>query len=73
MTGYGRGECSQGGFKVTVELSSVNRKQSEISLSLPRQLEVLEAQMRDVLNRHIGRGRLTGRVSLHSGAGAAAA
>jgi uncharacterized protein (TIGR00255 family) len=29
--------------------------------------------MRDVLNRHIGRGRLTGRVSLHSGAGAAAA
>ena len=73
MTGYGRGECSQGGFKVTVELSSVNRKQSEISLSIPRQLEVLEAQMRDVLNRHIGRGRLTGRVSLHSGAGAAAA
>ena len=73
MTGYGRGECSQGGFKVTVELSSVTRKQSEISLSIPRQLEVLEAQMRDVLNRHIGRGRLTGRVSLHSGAGAAAA
>jgi len=25
MTGYGRGECAQDGFKVTVELSSVNR------------------------------------------------
>ena len=30
MTGYGRGECSQNGLKVTVELSSVNRKQTEI-------------------------------------------
>jgi len=35
MTGYGRGECAQDGFKVTVELSSVNRKQSEISVLSP--------------------------------------
>ena len=40
MTGYGWGECSQNGFKVTAELSSVNRKQGEISISLPRELEV---------------------------------
>src|ERR1051325_3866041 len=40
MTGYGWGECSQNGFKVTLELSSVNRKQSEISINLPRELEV---------------------------------
>jgi uncharacterized protein (TIGR00255 family) len=73
MTGYGRGECSQGGFKVTVELSSVNRKQSEITLNLPRQLDVLEAQIRDVLNRQIGRGRLSVRVSVHSGTGSTAA
>src|SRR3954469_15099254 len=65
MTGYGRGECAQNGFKITVELSSVNRKQSEISLVLPRELEGLEAQMRDVLNRSIARGRLTVRVTLH--------
>lgn len=66
MTGYGRGECAQNGFKVTVELSSVNRKQSEISVVLPRELEVLEAQIRDVINRSISRGRLTARVALHS-------
>src|SRR5512140_3017712 len=69
MTGYGRGECSQDGFKVTVELSSVNRKQTEISVNLPRQMELLEAQIRDVINRHIARGRLIVRVSLHAGAG----
>jgi uncharacterized protein (TIGR00255 family) len=69
MTGYGRGECAQSGFKVTVELSSVNRKQSEISVTLPRELEVLEAQIRDVINRSIARGRLSARVALHAADG----
>jgi uncharacterized protein (TIGR00255 family) len=52
---------------VTVELSSVNRKQSEISINLPRELEVLEAQIRDEINRRIARGRVTARVTLHAG------
>jgi len=51
MTGYGRSDCSQDGFKITVELSSVNRKQSEISVNLPREMEMLEAQIRDLINR----------------------
>ena len=66
MTGHGRGECAQDGFKVTVELSSVNRKQTEISVNLPREIEVLEAQVRDEINRRIARGRLVVRVSLHA-------
>jgi len=69
MTGYGRGECARDGFKITVELSSVNRKQGEIAVNLPRELEVLEAQIRDVVNRYISRGRLTARVSLHEPTG----
>jgi uncharacterized protein (TIGR00255 family) len=72
MTGYGRGDCSQDGFKITVELSSVNRKQSEISINLPREMELLEAQMRDVINRHVARGRLTARVTLHAGSNSSA-
>ncbi len=66
MTGYGRGECALRGFKITVELSAVNRKQSEISINLPRELEVLEAQVRDEINKCISRGRLSVRVSMHS-------
>ena len=68
MTGYGRGDCSQNGFKITVELSSVNRKQTEISFALPREMEMLEAPMRDLINRYVARGRLNVRVGLHSGA-----
>ncbi len=73
MTGYGWGECSRDGFKVTVELSSVNRKQGEISINLPRELEVLEAQIRDRINQRVARGRLTARVSLHLADGKEAA
>jgi uncharacterized protein (TIGR00255 family) len=66
MTGYGRGECAQAGFKITVEVSSVNRKQSEIAVNLPRELEVLEAQIRDAVNERVARGRVTVRVSIHA-------
>jgi len=73
MTGYGRGECAREGYKATVELSSVNRKQSEIQVNLPRELEVLEAQARDVLNRAISRGKVTARIVLHHATGEAPA
>ena len=69
MTGQGRGECARDGFKVTVELSAVNRKQGEISVALPRELEVLEARIRDDINRRVARGRVTARVTLHAAEG----
>ena len=69
MTGYGRGGYAQDGFKITVELSAVNRRQSEISLNLPRELELLEAPIRDAINGKIARGRVMARVSVHAGGG----
>ena len=69
MTGCGRGECARNGFKITVEISSVNRKQAEIAINLPRELEPLESRVRDEINRHISRGRLNTRVTLHSAPG----
>jgi uncharacterized protein (TIGR00255 family) len=69
MTGYGRGECAQAGFKITVEVSSVNRKQSEIAVNLPRELEVLEARIRDAVNERVARGRVTVRVGVQAAEG----
>lgn len=66
MTGYGRGESSGGGFKVTTEVSAVNRRQAEIAVSLPRELEALEPKLRDEVNRVIARGRVSLRVNLHA-------
>jgi len=73
MTGYGRGECARDGFNVTVELSSVNRKQAEISVNLPRELEMLETRIREAILEKVSRGRVTTRVSVHAGNGKSSA
>jgi len=66
MTGHGRGTALFEGRQIAVELSSVNRKQAEIALNLPRALMELEPRVRDEINAHISRGRLTVAVGLHT-------
>lgn len=58
MTGYGRGESTHNGSKFSVELNSVNRKQSDIVVTLPRELAELEPRVREMVNAEVTRGRL---------------
>src|SRR5437016_12526623 len=67
MTGYGRGEIDHGGAKFSVELNSVNRKQSAIVVNLPRDLIELESRIRQVINENISRGRTNVVVTFHDG------
>ena len=74
MTGYGRGECTAKGARITVELNSVNRKQAEVSLSVPSELESIEPDLRDLILASVSRGRVSGRVVLqYTGASRASA
>ncbi len=70
MTGYGRGEADAKGVKFSVELTTVNRKQSEISANLPRDLYELEPRIRSAINARISRGRTNVLVSVHQTPGA---
>ena len=67
MTGYGRGEVDHDGAKFSVELNTVNRKQSDIVVSLPRDLTELEPRIRQTINESISRGRTNVLVCLHHG------
>ena len=67
MTGYGRGEADHGGTKFSVELNSVNRKQTDIVMNLPRELAELEPQIRQTINKQISRGRMNVLVAYHDG------
>src|SRR5207253_4948793 len=67
MTGYGRAETDHAGTKVSVELNSVNRKQSDVVINLPRDLAELEPRIRQTINENISRGRTNATVTLHSG------
>ncbi len=71
MTGYGRGETDDNGTKFSVELNSVNRKQSDIVINLPRDLAELEPRIRQTINESISRGRTNVVVSYHNGSGSA--
>jgi uncharacterized protein (TIGR00255 family) len=64
MTGYGRGEIDHGGAKLSVELNSLNRKQSDIVVNLPRDLAELEPRIRQTINEKISRGRMNVLVTL---------
>jgi len=65
MTGYGRGQSIQNGNKFSVELNSVNRKQSDVVVTLPRELSEMEPRVRDVINSEVTRGRLTVVIAAH--------
>ena len=68
MTGYGRGQSVHDGAKFTVELNSVNRKQSDVVVNLPRELAELEPRVRDAINAEVTRGRLNVVIAFHAGA-----
>ena len=73
MTGYGRGECTAKGTQIVVELNTVNRKQAEVTLGVPAELESMESELRDMVLTSVSRGRVNGRVTLlRSGANRAA-
>jgi uncharacterized protein (TIGR00255 family) len=58
MTGYGRGEASSGGVKVTVELRSVNGRFLEVSARLPRSLALRENEIKEIVRQKLSRGKI---------------
>ena len=71
MTGYGRGDSSAKGVQLEVEISSVNRRQVEVAVSLPNELDSLEADLRKIVLASVARGRVSGRVTLQGPSGKA--
>jgi uncharacterized protein (TIGR00255 family) len=69
MTGYGRAEVDHNGAKFSVEVNSVNRKQSDIVINLPRDLAALEPRIRQTINESISRGRTNVLVTYQNGSG----
>lgn len=64
MTGFGRGTHATSHSAATVEVSSVNRKQGEVSIHLPRALAELEPTLRKMVLSRISRGRVSVQVRL---------
>ena len=64
MTGFGRGEAREGAVKAVVELSTVNRKQFDCSVSMPRELMSLDSKFQALVHASVSRGYVKGLVTL---------
>lgn len=69
MTGFGRGESVTGGWRFAIELSSVNRKQGEIVVTLPREWQSHDAALRQQIGERVARGRVVATVKIERARG----
>lgn len=63
MTGFGRYEAANEDYKVIVELKSVNHRYFDLSVKLPKKLNVFEQKIRTMLKTNIGRGKVDAFIS----------
>lgn len=58
MTGFGRGEETDGTRKISVEMKSVNHRYLDISVKIPKKLSFFETAIRGELKNYIQRGKV---------------
>lgn len=73
MTGFGAATAPLGGSSIRVEISGVNRKQTEIAVALPRAWAAMETTVRDIVADAVSRGRVNVSITLQQTPGAAGA
>lgn len=68
MTGFGAATAPLGGASLRVEMGGVNRKQTEISVAIPRAWAELETAVRELVAKSVSRGRVNVSISLQKAA-----
>lgn len=58
MTGYGRGSALHGNYDISVEVRSLNRKNLDAIVTLPREWQALEGRILSALKERVERGRV---------------
>ena len=58
MTGFGRGEATNGDVSVVVEMKSVNNRFRDLQIRVPREYMVLEPRLHTMLREAVQRGRI---------------
>lgn len=64
MTGFGRAVAQTDRYNILVEISGVNRKQTEIAVNVPRSYAEWDAPVRSIVQGAVSRGRVGVSVSV---------
>ncbi|SCL83465.1 YicC/YloC family endoribonuclease [Sporanaerobacter sp. PP17-6a] len=58
MTGFGRGESSDGIHSFTVEIKTLNHRYNDIVIKMPKHIGYLEERVKKIIKKYIIRGRV---------------
>ena len=58
MTGFGRGEATDGGIRVTVEIKTLNGRYLDISPRLPQSIQDKELDLKEIIQKYLSRGKV---------------
>lgn len=58
MTGFGRGEHSDGKRNISVEIKSVNHRYGDISVKMPRRYSFAEEKIKSTIKKTVSRGKV---------------
>jgi uncharacterized protein (TIGR00255 family) len=58
MTGFGKGEYSDGKRHITVEIRSVNHRYSDINVKMPRRYSFAEDKIKRIVKETVSRGKM---------------
>lgn len=66
MTGFGKGEGRLAGKVITIEVKSLNSKQSDIFMKLPSSYKSKEIDLRNIISQSLNRGKIDFLLSVES-------
>lgn len=58
MTGFGKGEYSDGKRIITAEVRSVNHRYSDINIKMPRRYNFAEEKIKNIVKETVKRGKV---------------
>ncbi len=58
MTGFGRSEKTYPGLRISVEIRTVNNRFCDIGMKIPRDLNPMETEIRELIRKKVNRGRV---------------
>ncbi len=64
MTGFGAGRITTGDYRIDVQIKTVNQRFFDANFYLPKQLFAAEIELRQLLKKHIARGKTEVKVTL---------
>ena len=64
MTGYGRGEAEEGGYKFVVDIKSVNGKFLDVNIKAPRMILMVEDKLKKQISTYLSRGTVEAYVNV---------